>query len=48
MPRLRGDSRGDLLVRTRVVLPGKLEGKQRKAAEEFLRQVPQPDPRGKP
>ena len=48
MPRLRGDGKGDLLVRTRVVLPGKLEGKQRKAAEEFLRQVPQPDPRGKP
>jgi len=48
MPRLRSDGRGDLLVKARVVLPGKLEGKQRKAAEEFLRQVSQPDPRGKP
>jgi hypothetical protein len=28
-------------------MPGKLEGKQRKAAEEFLRGVVQPNPRSK-
>ncbi len=45
MPRLKGDGAGDLLTRVKVVLPGKLEGKQRKAAEEFLRQIVQPNPR---
>ncbi|MGZ6268726.1 MAG: DnaJ C-terminal domain-containing protein [Candidatus Limnocylindrales bacterium] len=45
MPRLKGGGSGDLYAKVRVVLPGKLEGKQRKAAEEFLRQIVQPNPR---
>jgi curved DNA-binding protein len=45
MPRLKGDGRGDLFARIRVVMPAKLEGGQREAAEEFLRQVVQPNPR---
>ncbi len=45
MPRLKGEGTGDLYVKSKVVLPGKLEGRQRKAAEEFLRQIAQPNPR---
>jgi curved DNA-binding protein len=45
MPRLKGEGRGDLFVRIRVVMPAKLEGGQRQAAEEFLRGVVQPNPR---
>jgi curved DNA-binding protein len=45
MPRLKGDGVGDLFVKIKVVLPGKLEGRQRKAAEDFLRQIVQPNPR---
>jgi curved DNA-binding protein len=45
MPRLKGEGSGDLYAKVRVVLPGKLEGKQRKSAEEFLRQIVQPNPR---
>ncbi len=45
MPRLKGEGTGDLYVKSKVVLPGKLEGRQRKAAEEFLRQIVQPNPR---
>jgi DnaJ-class molecular chaperone len=45
MPRLKGEGSGDLYARIRVVLPGKLEGKQREAAAEFLRQIVQPNPR---
>jgi curved DNA-binding protein len=45
MPRLKGEGSGDLYARVKVVLPGKLEGKQRQAAEEFLRQITQPNPR---
>jgi curved DNA-binding protein len=47
MPRLKGDGSGDLYAKVKVVLPGKLEGRQRKAAEEFLRQIVQPNPRTK-
>jgi len=47
MPRLKGEGAGDLYAKVRVVLPGKLEGRQRKAAEEFLRQIIQPNPRSK-
>jgi molecular chaperone DnaJ len=47
MPRLKGDGVGDLYARIRIVMPGKLEGRQRKAAEEFLRQIVQPDPRAR-
>ncbi len=45
MPRLKGDGVGDLFVKIKVVLPGKLEGRQRKAAEDFLRQIVEPNPR---
>jgi DnaJ-class molecular chaperone len=47
MPRLKGAGRGDLYAKIKVVLPGKLEGKQRQAAEEFLRHIVQPNPRTK-
>jgi len=46
MPRLKGAGSGDMFARIKVV-PGKLEGRQRKAAEEFLRQIVQPNPRNK-
>jgi DnaJ-class molecular chaperone len=45
MPRLKGEGAGDLYARIKVVLPGKLEGRQRQAAEEFLHQIVQPNPR---
>jgi curved DNA-binding protein len=45
MPRLKGEGSGELYVKVRVVMPTRLEGKQRKAAEEFLRHVVQPNPR---
>ena len=45
MPRLKAEGSGDLYARVKVVLPGKLEGKQRQAAEELLRQIVQPNPR---
>jgi curved DNA-binding protein len=47
MPRLKGGGSGDLYARVKVVMPGKLEGRQRAAAEEFLRQVVQANPRSK-
>jgi curved DNA-binding protein len=47
MPRLKGEGSGDLYARVKIVLPGKLEGKQREAAQEFLRQIVQPNPRSK-
>jgi curved DNA-binding protein len=45
MPRLKGEGSGDLLAKTKVVLPGRLEGRQRKAAEDFVKTVDQPNPR---
>jgi DnaJ-class molecular chaperone len=45
MPRLRGGGRGDLLVRTRVILPT-LDEEGRRAAAAFLDVVHQPSPRG--
>jgi molecular chaperone DnaJ len=47
MPRLKGEGSGDLYARIKVLLPGKLEGRQQQAAEEFLRQIVQPNPRNK-
>jgi len=44
MPRLRGDTRGDLLVRVRVVLPS-LDEPGQAAAETLLDAIAQPDPR---
>jgi curved DNA-binding protein len=45
MPRFKGDGTGDLYVRVRVVLPSELSTKAKAAAESFLDQVDQPDPR---
>ena len=47
MPRLKGEGSGDLFAKVKVVMPGKLEGRQRQAAGEFLRQIVQPNPRTK-
>lgn len=47
MPRLKGEGAGDLYARIKIVMPPKLEGRQQKAAEEFLRQIVQPNPRNK-
>lgn len=44
MPRLKGDGRGDLHVKVRVVLPS-LDEAARQAAAAFLEMVDQPDPR---
>jgi curved DNA-binding protein len=43
LPRFRGAGRGDLLVRTRVVLPTGLSEEAKKAAERFLALAAQPD-----
>jgi DnaJ-class molecular chaperone len=45
MPRFKGDGAGDMLVRTRVVLPTDLNDEDRAAAAAFLDLVDQPDPR---
>ena len=45
MPHLRGDGTGDLLAKTRVVLPTGLDPEAEKAARTFLDLVDQPDPR---
>ncbi len=45
MPRLKGEGHGDLYARIKVVLPAKLDEKARKAAEEFVNLVEQPNPR---
>jgi DnaJ-class molecular chaperone len=44
MPRLKGEGRGDLHVKVRVVLPS-LDEAGRQAAVAFLDAVDQPDPR---
>jgi DnaJ-class molecular chaperone len=45
MPKLRGEGRGALLVRTRVILPT-LDDAGRRAAAAFLDSISQPSPRG--
>jgi DnaJ-class molecular chaperone len=45
MPRFKGEGAGDMLVRTRVVLPTDLSDEDRAAATAFLDLVDQPDPR---
>jgi curved DNA-binding protein len=45
MPRLKGDGTGDLYVKVKVVLPGQLDERARKAASTFLDLADQPDPR---
>ena len=47
MPQLKGGPAGDLFARIKIVMPAKLEGKDQKAAEDFLRRVVQPNPRVK-
>jgi DnaJ-class molecular chaperone len=46
MPRLRGDTSGDLYARVKVVLPSHLTDDAKAAAERFLDLAAQPDPRG--
>jgi DnaJ-class molecular chaperone len=45
LPKFRGDGRGNLFVKTRVVLPTGLSAETKAAAERFLDLVEQPDPR---
>ena len=45
LPRRQGEGHGDVLVRTRIVLPTALSDAARAAAETFLDHVDQPDPR---
>lgn len=45
LPRFKSEGRGDLYVRTRVVLPTGLDEKARELAREFIDYVKQPDPR---
>jgi curved DNA-binding protein len=45
MPRVGGGGNGDMYVKTRVVLPTRLEPEAREAAERFVGLVDQPDPR---
>jgi DnaJ-class molecular chaperone len=45
LPRATGDGRGDLLVRTRVVLPTHLDEEGRSLASALVEHVDQPDPR---
>jgi DnaJ-class molecular chaperone len=45
MPRFRGSGRGDLYVRTRVVLPTGFDDKAKRLVRELADHVKQPDPR---
>lgn len=45
MPRLKESGAGDLLAKTRVVLPTNLTAEAKEAAARFLDLAPQPDPR---
>lgn len=45
MPRVKGTGHGDVLVRTRVVLPTDLDDETRNAARRFIDRLDQPDPR---
>ncbi|HVM29212.1 MAG TPA: J domain-containing protein [Candidatus Limnocylindrales bacterium] len=45
LPRFRGEGRGDLYAKVRVVLPTGLSSEARAAAEAFLELADQPDPR---
>jgi curved DNA-binding protein len=45
MPRFRADGRGDLYVKTRVVVPSSLSEEAREAARQFFDLAPEPDPR---
>jgi molecular chaperone DnaJ len=45
LPRFKGEGRGDLLVRTRVVLPQHLDEEALRLAKAFVDHVEQPNPR---
>jgi DnaJ-class molecular chaperone len=45
LPRFRGEGRGDLFAKVRVVLPAGLSAEAKTAAERFLDLAHQPDPR---
>ena len=45
LPKFKSDGKGDLYAKVRVVLPKGLSAEATKAAEKFLDQVDQPDPR---
>lgn len=45
MPRVKGDGQGDVLIRTRVVLPTDLSEAAREAARRLIDLTDQPDPR---
>ena len=45
LPRFKADSRGDLLVRIRVVLPGPLDAEGQRLAKALADHVQQPNPR---
>jgi curved DNA-binding protein len=45
MPRMKGDTTGDLYVKVRVVLPAHLDDGAKDTARQFLDLVDQPDPR---
>jgi DnaJ-class molecular chaperone len=45
LPRFKAEGRGDLLVRTKLVLPGPLDEEASRLAGAFLDHVDQPDPR---
>ncbi len=45
LPEFRGKERGDLLVRTRVVLPTGLSPEAKEAAKKFVELAQQPEPR---
>lgn len=47
LPKFRGEGRGDLYAKVRVVLPTGLSAEAKKAAETFLDLAKQPDPRNK-
>lgn len=45
MPRVKGTGHGDVLVRTRIVMPADLDDETRDAARRFIDRLDQPDPR---
>ncbi|MGK2851652.1 MAG: J domain-containing protein, partial [Candidatus Limnocylindrales bacterium] len=47
MPRVKGTGHGDVLVRTRLVMPTHLDGETLDAARTFIDRLDQPDPRTK-
>ena len=48
LPRFGGEGKGDLRVRTRVVLPTYLDDEGRAKAQAFIDHIEQSDPRAEP